>query len=268
MRLEKLLLAEVIKVDSSYRIIKNPVLKQEEKRCVIPVFDVDDGIKGLHPDDPVENAKIEASRLMAEAENEANRIKKEAIDKAKEDAQSFLEELKKNTYEEAYNLGFIEGKKEGFDAGSCEGIEQGDLIRKQAKLVLEMAHKNAQEIIEKNETEIIDLSVHIAKKLLMTSLLDNHEALITIAKDACTEFRNKNQVIISVNPRIKSFFMNHVEGFKEICPNTVFTVLEDEKVNETGCIIESDTQVIDTQITSQLENVKEALLEMRTKNEG
>lgn len=251
---------------SSYKIIKAYANPEKKVECVIPVNDIE-GDTNISVLDHEERAKIEAEQILQQAKYEAQQIKEEALKKAEKEAQVMIEELKNNTYNNAYKAGFEEGKTEGANQGLLEGQEQGEVIRKQAKFVLENAHQMAQNTIDKNESEIIALSVHIAKKILLKAISENHEHLIDIAKDAFIELKNKAQIIIRVYPTRSSLFLNHIESFKEICPNTVFTVLEDEAVDETGCIIETDTQNIDIQITSQLEAVKEALLEMRTNNE-
>ena len=267
MKQEKSLSAEVIKVQSSYKIIKSYANQEKKTACVIPVHDVK---KEVHPGilDPVEKSKAEAENIILEAEYHARQVKEEAFQKAQIDAQVMIDELKKHTYDEAYKSGFEEGKTQGFNQGLIEGQEEGEVIRKQAKFVLQNAHKMAQNTIDKNENEIIELAVHIAKKILLKSISHRDEHLLFIAKDACVELKNKSQIIIRVHPANGTLFLSQIESFKEICPSTVFSVLEDESVNETGCMLETDTKIIDTQITSQLETVKEALLEMGTKNDA
>lgn len=251
---------------SSYKIIKSHANEQQKRACVIPVHDIK---REAHPSvlDPVEKSRVEAERIMREAEYAATQIRDGAVQKAQIEAQASIDELKKNTYDEAYKLGFKEGNEEGLSQGIKEGQEQGETIRRQAKFVLQNAHKRAQDIMDRNEAEIIELAVHIAKRILLKSISENEEHLLEIAKDACVELKNKTQIIIHINPNNSSLFLSHIDIFQQVCPDTIISVLEDERVNETGCILETETKVIDTQITNQLEEVKEALLEMRMKDE-
>lgn len=266
MKQVKSFLAEVIKVHSSYKIIKAYANQEDKNACVIPIHDVK---QEGHPSliDPVEKAKSEAENILAEAEYNARQIKDDAIQKAQIDAQVMIDELKKLTYDEAYKQGYEEGQAEGYNQGQEEGQKQADITRKQAKFVLQNAQKMSQDSIDKHEIEIIDLAIHIARKVLLKTISDQDEHLLFIAQDACSELKNKSQIIIRVHPVNSTLFISQVEVFKEICPNTVFSVLEDEGIDETGCVLETDTQVINTQITSQLENIKEALLEMVKKND-
>lgn len=263
MKREKSLLTEVSKVKSSSRIIKNLEMIEEKKSCVIPVNHVYTSKKESAP----QPEKNEHEEIIKKAKIEAEQIIQQAVEKGKEEAQATIETLKENTYNEAYKQGFKEGETKGFDQGLSEGEKQGDLIRKQAKMVLESAHKSAQATIEKNESEIIQLAMHIAERILFTSLSQNEEHLIRIAQDACTEFKKKKHVIVSVHPEKKVFFEMNIDALQRVCPHTTFSVIEDTKISQDGCVLESDAQVVDTQITGQLEKVKEALLEMRASNE-
>ncbi len=244
---------------SLYKIIKNSDSFEERKSCVVPVAEIVTVSTAASSDDSGENV----NDIIEEAEKEASRIIEAAKIQAKQDAQAVLEELKEKTYQEAYKSGFEKGRKEGYDTGHAEGIKECESLRDQAKKVLKNAHEQALQIIEKNEGEIIELSVYIAEQILQTAISRDDAPLMKIAQDAFREFKDKKHVIISVHPNKKPFFETNIETLKRVCPYTTVTLLEDEKVPENGCILESDSQVVDTGIDGQLEKIKEALLEMR-----
>lgn len=245
---------------SSFKIIKNLERIEEKKSCVIPISDINTF------EEELQQTENDYEKIIEEAKVEAKKIRDEAIKQAKTDAQETLEELKKQTYDEAYEMGFKQGVSKGHEEGYLNGEKESELIRKQAKMVLDHAHQSAKDMIDKNEDEIIDLAVHIAEQIILTTLSKNDESLIKMAQDACSEFKNKKHVIISVNPSKKALFDSNIEVFEKICPNTIFTIIEDEKISDEGCVLESDAQVVDTQITGQLEKVKEALMEMEANN--
>jgi len=246
-------------VKSLYKIIKDSDDFKERKSCVIPVTEIVPNSAIAVSDDSGENE----DNIIEKAEKEALQIIEAAKFQAKEEARNVLEDLKKKTYQEAYENGFDEGRKEGYETGHSEGIKECESLREQAKSVLKNAHEQAVRIIEKNEGEIIELSVYIAEQILRTAISRDDAPLIKIAQDAFREFKDKKHVIISVHPKRKPFFETNIETLKRVCPYTSVTLLEDEKVPEDGCILESDSQVVDTRIDSQLEKIKEILLEMR-----
>lgn len=253
---------------SSFRIIKNVDPVREEGKCTIPVNEIKIHLVSEKTDDDLDQNLTENVAIIGEAKAEAERLIREALIKAETEAKLAAESIKEKAFNEAYAEGFHKGREDGYQQGYEEGVKESELLRKQAKMVLENAHKNAQEMIEKNEGEIIDLALHIASKLMLTTLQKDDMPLIRMAQDTCREFKDKKHVIISVHPEKKAFFETNIDELKKICPNTTFTILGDEIISETGCVIESDAQVIDTQITVQLEKVRQALLEMGISNEG
>lgn len=230
----------------------------EKKSCIIPVAEIVSGGAVVAPDDPVKNS----NKIIEEAEEKASIIIEHAKKEAEKEAQETLEALKEKTYQEAYNRGFEKGQNEGYEAGQAESRKDSQLIRSQAKAVLEDAHKKAVHIIEKNEDEIIELSIYIAEHILQTALSREDAPLIKIAQDAFREFKDKKHVIISIHPNKRAFYETNLDQLKKVCPYTEITLLEDEKVSEKGCVLESDSRVVDTQVDGQLERIKEALLEM------
>jgi len=260
MKQEKSLSVEVTKVKSLYKIIKNTDPSVEKKSCIIPVSEIISGEPVVAPDDPVRNSK----KIIEEAEEKASIIIEHARKEAEKEAQGTLEALKEKTYQEAYKSGFETGQNEGYEAGQAESRKDCQLIRNQAKSVLEDAHKKAAHMIEKNEDEIIELSIYIAEQVLQTALSREDAPLIKIAQDAFREFKDKKHVIISIHPNKRAFYETNLDQLKKVCPYTDITLLEDEKVSEKGCVLESDSQVVDTQVEGQLERIKEALLEMGT----
>ncbi|NLK73544.1 MAG: hypothetical protein GX285_11065 [Clostridiales bacterium] len=253
---------------SSFRIIKNVGPVREEKKCTIPINEIKIHLVRDTEEDNLEQILTENEAIIEGAKAEAEKIIREALIEAETEARLAAESIKEKAFNEAYAEGFHKGQEDGYQQGYEEGVKESELLRKQAKMVLENAHKNAQEMIEKNEGEIIDLALHIASKLMLTTLQKDDMPLIKMAQDACREFKDKKHVIISVHPEKKAFFETNIDVLKKICPHTTFSILEDEKISETGCVIESDAQVIDTQITVQLDKVREALLEMGISNEG
>lgn len=249
---------------SSFSIIKDRISEETDKRCVIPVLEIKQADRNEKSSKTAETEYAEqlAEKIVAEARQEASAI----LQKAMDEASAEIERLKKEAFDQAYRQGYEQGEKDGYQVGFQAADKEGELIRKQAKLVLESAHKKAHEINEKNQNDIIELSVQIAGKIINASLSENQEYILKIAKEAISEFKNKKQVVIYVSPENAELFGRSSDSLSAVCPNTSIVIMEDEKVSPFGCVIESDTLIIDAQVTSQLEQVKNALLEMRKKN--
>jgi len=255
----------------SYKVIKNSNVIEE--KCIIPIaenfenINTEDEISSEDMVQMIDNANNISKKIIESAENEKMQMLADAKAQIEIDAVGILEDLKQKAYEEGKSIGFKQGKNEGFEQGVAEGIAEGQKVEGQAREVLKEAHKNAREYIDKMEVDIIELSINIAERILKTSLMNDYELIYRSAKEIIMEFKNRKQIIIRVNPNNIEFFQNHIDGLKEVCPEATFSILNDDRVDVTGCIIENENQIISTEITSQLENVKQSLLQVRS-NDG
>ncbi len=169
--------------------------------------------------------RIDDRNLISRAQEEAISIKEEA---SKEGFQKGLEDAQETVYQlkEAVS-GFFEYKEELYNQVS------GD--------ILEIALKVAQKIIKKE--------VETDKSVLESIVRD---ALKTLAKD-------ENKIILKVNPA-------DVEYTKEIVPQLLSSgqfeakifVSGDKDIEEGSALIETSNGVIDANISTQLELIKEA----------
>lgn len=251
----------------SYKILKNTNIEENDNKYVVPLKDIDLSDEQKQNIDEankiLSDAKIEAVNIIESAEKEKLKIIEETKKTAEQEASEYVEELKDKGYEEGFRIGHEESNRKGYEEGLEEGKKQAELLRAQAQQVLENANKKAQEYIDNFENDIVDLAINIARKIANITLNEDKENILKIAKNACVEFRNKEQIIIFIHPVNVDFFEVNIDELKTICPNSIFEIIGDEKIETTGCIIESKDQVIDVQIGSQLEKVKEALLGMR-----
>jgi flagellar assembly protein FliH len=185
-------------------------------------------------------------------------------------AEAQADDIRREAREEGQNSGYAEGTRRGIEEGrqkafaeaqeECDAmLEQARLVKKQAKSVLEAAHEKSLSRADRKRNEIIELSIAIAEKIIHAELNATRELILGIAEEACQEFKKRKHIIMNVNPVNVELFEASVSAFSKICPNAEFVVLPDEGIEENGCVIESDTTVLDAQITVQLENVKKAL---------
>lgn len=255
---------------SSLRVIKSSSVLEE--KCLIPVEKIilNEDADIISSDDMVamiDKANEISRNIIESAELEKQQILADAIEQTQLEASEMLETLKKEAFNQAYTEGFQQGEKEGFQQGIQKALEQSELIEIESKEILEKAYSEAKAYVNKMEVDIIELSINIAERILKKSLANDYDVIYNTAKEIIMEFKNRKEITIRVNPSNMAYFQTHIDGLKAICPEATFAVLNDDSVDTTGCIIENENQVISTEISGQLENVKEALLQVRS-NDG
>ena len=250
-------------MQSSYKIYKNQEISYEIEEKEIPLKDnkyIDRiGFSSNQANSLFKKAKEEANRIVEVAKDKENEVYNKAI----ADADIVIEE-KKN---EAYLEGMIIGKKDGYDEGYKDGIlaseRESKHIIEEAKETLSDAFEESKKIILDSQEKIIELSLKIAEEIIKKEAELDDSIIVGITKAALYEVRNLRHIIIKVLPEHQSIIEDNISNFKDICPDAYFTILKDASLKDNGCIIETDKQIIDATIDSQLDVIKSILLEAR-----
>ena len=200
----------------------------------------------------------EAQTLRSKVEAEAEAIIAEAQGKAKlieTDAYTAFENERKEAEEQ--------GRVAGREAGFAEGKAEVERLINRSQTVLQRAQDKRTEILEETEQEIINLVLLIARKVIKVISENQRNVIISNVVQALRKVKGRGNIIIRVNfsdlklstEHIKDF-INLVEGAKSV------QVVEDSTVDEGGCIIETDFGEIDARIASQFAELESKILEI------
>jgi flagellar assembly protein FliH len=197
----------------------------------------------------LENIQVEAVKTIKDAEKKAKEILENAIN----DANSEVNDIKANAWEEGFNR----GKQEAMQRME----EDVDAVLISANKVLTESSIKAREIFQDNKSEIIKLSFEIAKKIIKKEVSDK-EVLFENLVEAMKKAQSNKELKIFVNweqlsfgKEIKDILKNNFQGIETI------DIIEDRTVEPGGCIIETKLGKIDATIKNQLDIVFNALIE-------
>lgn len=188
-------------------------------------------------------------------------------EKAKEVYDQEIEVVKKAAYEEGMKQGFAQGHTEGVEAGKAEGLQKylmemrGNIAKIEELTASYEGAKN--EIYSANERVIVQLAFQVAKKVVLKELATDEAYIQRVVKDIIDRLGVKESVRIKVSPKdlyrlenIKKELTDHFSTLKNV------TVESSDKVMS-GCIVETDFNVIDAQIENQLKEIFDALVETK-----
>lgn len=173
-------------------------------------------------------------------------------------SQTDLENAKKA----AFDLGFAAGKKRGFD----EGLEQSKQHFKPhitlfENLVRELRQEK-ESFYEENELYIVKLAIEIAKKIIQRELTQNPDFLLYVVREALNRIADNGRIVIRTNPadlalikNDKEFMQNHLLVFDHV------DFVSSDNIQKGGCVIESESGIVDAQLNIQLEKIEQSLLE-------
>jgi flagellar assembly protein FliH len=180
------------------------------------------------------------------------------IDDAKQKAEQIINDAMiraQQIEQEAYQKGL----QVGVDMVHAEMAQAASLIGSIAEQALEEKWR----IIRSYEENVVELAVQIAEKVVDEHIELKPEAVVGIAKRACTLTAEREHVRIRVNPgdveimkAHKEDLMAAIDGMQKI------EVVMDRRIRSGGCILETASGNVDARIQSQFGQLEQALKEV------
>lgn len=201
-------------------------------------------------------ANKEREKIISLAQKEAEKIKADA---SQEGYQEGLDKGQEDGFNQGLEKGQAEGTKKGYLQGISQSKQEADEIKEKAFKMLKDAQKEVEQYYEDNQDNIINLAVQMAESIIHTTIDTSDDNLLPMIKPIVQHFKNVGNVIITCHPDNFEFLKKNIYRIEDKYKNIRFIILEDENLEENGCIIENDNQVIDLQIKKQIENILEKL---------
>ena len=196
--------------------------------------------------------------LYAEAEAALSSARAEAAELT-EDAQAQAEALR----EAAWQEGFHEGKSEGRAAVEAElraeWAARQEALRVELNAITSDIGEARAKLWQSQESEMVALALDIAKQVIKTEV--SQPAVVqAVLANALRRITDKDNVRVRVSvsdaPRVKEAredLMEIVDGLRFL------EIIEDRRVGDGGCVIETNAGTIDAKIETQIAEVARAL---------
>ena len=154
-----------------------------------------------------------------------------------------------------------EASKEGYEKGIEDA--KADIFRLKDAVAEFFEYKDR--MYEEISKDILDISLKVAQKIIKKEVETDKKVLDSIVHDALkTLAKDENKIILKVNP-------TDVEYTKEIVPKLLSSgqfeakifVSGDKEVDEGSAVIETSNGIIDANISTQLELIREAFKQIQ-----
>lgn len=194
-----------------------------------------------------EQAKVDASRIIQDANAEKERIQSES------------ESIKDAAYKEGYAKGYDEGFEKSFADGNNDLTKLNEKLK---KILAETINKR-NEIIDTAEAQLIEVAILIAKRVVKMLTEKDKGIVIRNIQEALRRIKGRTKITIRVNLDDLEISARHKDEFYQMLDKIEgVTVLEDPNVDVGGCMIETDFGDIDARINTQLNEIETAIKEV------
>ncbi|MEK0316042.1 FliH/SctL family protein [Cohnella sp. 56] len=266
----------------STRVISLDELKQIELRAIFTNQHsraIDGGNEGKTAID-VETVELK-ERIVQDAEETAAKILQEAAETARQiqdDAEAEAtawwdsrREADADYVEEAKRQGYEEGFAAGSEQAEQQTYARMEQMLEEARRVVLQAYEAKARIIAESEQFVVGLSCQIAGKIVRRSLDNAPELAVDLMKQALARRKEQGAITLCVAPEQFEF----VEAARDelslaVDAQAELQIVPDPSVQDGGCVIRSAYGSIDARIDTQLESIREELLQIaaQSREEG
>jgi flagellar biosynthesis/type III secretory pathway protein FliH len=196
----------------------------------------------------------QARELIDTAETFAKRIVQDAFERAGQlltEAGQRGDELAQSVQTEARDKGHAEGT-------AAADAEMSDMMATMRNLV-DMARVERHKLMESAEPELVRLAIGIAERVLHQQIALDRGVVVEMAKVAIGRLVDKESVTVRVNPGDLERMKEHRDELLDSGELKNFRVVEDQRVDRGGVVVETDGGTIDARISTQVAEAKRVL---------
>jgi flagellar biosynthesis/type III secretory pathway protein FliH len=208
------------------------------------------------PPPPVDTAAIaqHAHDLIATAETHAKALLDDAHTRAQAiiaDASARAETLVVAAKASAHDDGYAEGT-------AAADREMSEMVATMKNLV-DMARVERHKLMEEAEPELVRLAIGIAERVLHQQIALDRGVVVEMAKVAISRLVDRESVTVRVNPGDLERMREHRDEFLSGGDIKNFRVIEDQRVDRGGVVVETEGGTIDARISTQVNEAKRVL---------
>ncbi len=189
---------------------------------------------------------------LSEVQNEI-RLQQEAFQKE-------CEQLKEETYQNAYDSGYQEGLLEGKSAYN-ERLEE-------AQKIIGLSNKDYVANIVDSEEVIMKLAVEIANRVLRKNLLQDESLYVEFVKSALKQVKEMRGIRIRVSPDNYERILKYKNELQQLITiDDPIYIIPDDDIGVYDCYIDSEIGRVDVSLDTQIKEMKSRLMELLGGNE-
>lgn len=182
-------------------------------------------------DSIIENARIEAARIIAEADANAAEFARAAEERA---------------------TGEMEAR---IDAEVSEKVAG---MREELAATINQVSALSQIIAARHEKDLVELAIAIAKKIVNREVTIDREIAFTLVKVSLAKLHDRAVAEVHLNPEDLSFVESQRERLEF---RGALELIPDKSITIGGCLIHTDAGEIDGRVESQFEEIAHGLLQ-------
>ena len=202
---------------------------------------------------------LDAAKLYAEAETALLLARADAAELI-EDAATQAEALREAAWQEGFHAGKIEARTAVEAELRAQWAGRQDALRCELDRVASDIAEARAKLWQSQESEMVALALAIARQVIKTEVSQNQAVVHAVLANALRRITDKDNVRVRVSVSDAPHVKEAREDLMEIVDGLRFIeIVEDRRVGDGGCVIETNAGTIDAKIETQIAEVARAL---------
>ncbi|WP_437341496.1 FliH/SctL family protein [Caldanaerobacter subterraneus] len=206
------------------------------------------------------NVKNESLTLAKEMIERARQVQREILSKTREDIEKMLKEAEERAHEieEKYRIkGYEEGYRAGYEEGYKKGEEKAQALIEEARALKEEILEEKKRLYKEAESDMINVILEAVEKIVGKHVEEDKDLILSLIKKGMENYNAFDKVTVRVSEedyehcvKNKDKILKDVEFLDEI------NIVKDLSLRKGDCIIETNSGVINSGVTTQLKTLK------------
>jgi flagellar assembly protein FliH len=209
----------------------------------------------LEPSVDWEKLRADAEAIIDHAAGDAESLIRQAETNARElisAAQARIAQMEEEARATAHEQGYGDGKS------AAEG-ELAPVITTIRELI-ESIRAQRSAVMTSAEPELTRLAMAIAERIVHGELVTNPNVIVENVRQALTRLVSREVVTLRVNPVDLDMIRQHRDEIIAAGDVEHLRIVEDQRIERGGVIVETDAGTIDSKISTQLREARRAIL--------
>lgn len=155
-----------------------------------------------------------------------------------------------------------------FNDGVREGRRQAEESLSQVSEALAKALLSTgglrQKVMQETEEDLLNLSVMIARKIILQEISIDRRILVNIVKEAVSNVSDEDEVVVRLNPADYEIVADNKQFSPSVNEKRRMTLKADEGIPSGGCLVDTSMGAIDARVDAQIGEIFRRFTEERS----
>lgn len=211
----------------------------------------------------------QADRIIAAAEQRAQRIEAEAIERSLADAQEAADEAREKAHAEGYATGHASGLADGLEEGRKSGRDEAfnDLAPRLSAIetglvdVAQRLDATRCELEQEARHAVLELAMRLAERIVHRVIETDRNVIVEQVGEVLSHVLGRYDVTLLVHPDDAPLLAEVMPDLARKFPDLQhIKLIEDDTIGVGGCIARYGQGEVDATIDTQLRRIVELLL--------